>query len=304
MILIAMTAKGKPLAGQAEKKFLMIAQAQKLYKQLLSDLAVLDADHEPDLYVPDRRLERIGELMGLLKEELSGYTFANDAEEILFFKTMFPPILSLHIYYTEKSGLEINQLIGTKKSIKDYTGRLMKRIDDFPEQHDTFYDYCALRKTFFDNHYFLRSSPMNQEGIILFGLVMDPKCCTVYSVKLAMMSAYRRLDAELSRASANDGSGLPVFESKLKWTGTIAGLTELMYPLVKYINHGNVHVKDIALGFQHLFNVDLGNYSRTIQEIMRRKKGDSHFLLQLADDFSQWMEDRENERLRRKGTDK
>jgi hypothetical protein len=109
------------------------------------------------------------------------------------------------------------------------------------------------------------------------------------------------LDAELSRAPAHDVSGLPVFESKLKWTGTIAGLTELMYPLVKYINHGTVHVKDIAIGFQQLFNVDLGNYSRTIQEIMRRKRGDSHFLLQLAEDFSQWMEDRENERLRRRG---
>jgi hypothetical protein len=279
----------------------MLAQAQKLYNQLLSDLVVLDEDHEPDLYVPDRRLERIGELMGLLKEELNAYTFVNDAEEILFFKTVFPPVLSLHIYYTEKSGLEINQLIGTRKSIKDYTDRMMKRIDEFSELNGAFYDYCALRKTGFDGHYFLRSSPMNQEATIIFGSVMDPKFCTAYSIKVAMMLAYRRLDAELSRAPVNDNQGLLVFESKLKWTGTIAGLTELMYPLVKYINHGNVHVKDIALGFQHLFNVDLGNYSRTIQEIMRRKRGDNHFLLQLADDFTQWMEDRENERLRRKG---
>jgi hypothetical protein len=279
----------------------MLAQTQKLYNQLLSDLVILDENHEPDLYVPDKRLERINEMMGLLKEELSRYVFVDDVEEILFFKTVFPPVLSLHIYYTEKSGLEINQLIGTKKSIKDYTDRLTKRIDEFSEQNSTFYDYCALRKAGFDGHYFLRSSPMNQEATLLFGSVMDPKICTVYSIKLAMMLAYRRLDGELSRSYVNDSPGLPVFESKLKWTGTIAGLTELMYPLVKYINHGNVHVKDIALGFQQMFNVDLGNYSRTIQEIMRRKSGDNHFLLQLADDFTQWMEDRENERLRRRG---
>ncbi len=279
----------------------MLAQVQKLYNQLLSDLVVLDEDHEPDLYVPDKRLGRIDEMMEWLKEELSRYTFVDDAEEILFFKTVFPPILSLHIYYTEKSGLEINQLIGTKKSIRDYTDRLMKRIDEFSEQNASYYDYCAMRKTVFDGHYFLRCSPMNQEAILLLGSVMDPKFCTTYSIKLAMMMAYRRLDVELSRAPAHAGANLPVFESKLKWTGTIAGLTELMYPLVKYINHGNVHVKDIALGFQQLFNVDLGNYSRTIQEIMRRKRGDNHFLLQLAEDFTQWMEDRENERLRKKG---
>jgi hypothetical protein len=279
----------------------MLEQAQKLYNKLLSDLDVLADEHEPDLYIPDRRLERISEGMVWLKEELSRYVFENDAEEILFYKTVFPPILSLHIYYTEKSGLEINQIIGTKKSIKDYTGRLMKRIDEFSEQNASFYDYCALRKISFDSHYFLRNSPLNQEGTILFGVTMDPKCCTAYSMKLAMMSAYRRLDAELSRSTAYDGPGLPVFESKLKWTGTIAGLTELMYPLVKYINHGTVHVKDIALGFQYLFNVDLGNYSRTIQEIKRRKKGDTLFLLQLAEDFSQIIEERENERLRRRG---
>jgi hypothetical protein len=57
---------------------------------------------------------------------------------------------------------------------------------------------------------------------------------------------------------------------------------------------------DVALGFQQLFNVDLGNYSHTIQEIMRHKSGDNHFLLQLADDFTKWIEDRENERLLRR----
>jgi hypothetical protein len=279
----------------------MLEQAQKLYNQLLLDLDALDEEHEPNLYGSDRRLVRIGELMGWLKEELSRYVFANDTEEILFFKTVLPPILSLHIYYTEKSGLEINQIIGTRKSIADYTSRLIKRIDEFSEQNGAFYDYCALRKTGFDSHYFLRSSPMNQEGTILFGAVMDPKFCTVYSITLAMMSAYRRLDAELSQPTVKDNTIIPVFESKLKWTGTIAGLTELIYPLVKYINHGNVNVKDIAVGFQYLFNVDLGNYSRTIQEIKRRKSGDTCFLLQLADDFSQIIEERENERVRRRG---
>jgi RteC protein len=278
----------------------MLALAQKLYNQLLSDLSALDEEHQPDLYVPDRRLDRIGETMALLKEELSGYSFVNETEEILFYKTVFPPILSLQIYYNEKSGLEINQLIGTKKSIKDYTDRLLKRIDEFSEQNGVFYDYCAMRKTGFDNHYFLRNSPMNQEPTILFGSVVDPKFCPAYSIKLAMMSAYRRLDEELSRVAAHDNPGLSAFVSNLKWTGTIAGLTELIYPLVKYINHGNVNVKEIALGFQQLFNVDLGNYSRTIQEIKRRKSGDNNFLLQLAEDFSQWIEDHENERLRRK----
>ena len=119
---------------------------------------------------------------------------------------MLPPIFSLHIYYIEKSGLELNQLIGTKKSIVDYTGRLMKRIDDFSEQNGAFYDYCALRRTGFDSHYFLRNSPMNQEGTILFGTVMDPKFYTAYSIKLAMMSAYRRLDSEQSRPAINDNT--------------------------------------------------------------------------------------------------
>lgn len=279
----------------------MIDQALIFYKQLLLDLEFMDENHEPDLYAPDKRLEVIGELMCWFKERLPVYNFENDEQEIRFYKWIFPPFLSLHIYYTEKSALELNQLIGTKKSIREYSTRVLKRIDEFSEQNSGFYDYCSQRKTAFDPHYFLRSSPVNQEGFLLFGTPVDPVFYPVYSMKLAMMSAYRRLEADLLEADDKSKQipGVQVFESKLKWTGTTVALTELMYSLSKYINHGNVHMKDIAGAFQHTFNVDLGNYSRTFQEIMRRKKGENQFLLQLANDFTKWIEERENARLKK-----
>ena len=176
----------------------MVAEARKIYEQLLSELAVLDEMHEPDLATPDQRLLLISGVLELLKQKLTDYIFDMDENEISFYKETLPDILSIFIYYTEKSALETSDLIGTRKSRTEYRSRLMKRIDDFSLENADLYDYYSLRKTTFDSYYFLRSSPLNREPAILFGTVIDPRFCPRFSIKMAMISAYRKLDGELN----------------------------------------------------------------------------------------------------------
>jgi hypothetical protein len=176
----------------------------------------------------------------------------------------------------------------------------MKRIEDFSTENADLYDYYSQRKTNFDSYYFLRSSPLNRESVVLFGTVVDPRFCPCFSIKMAMMSAYRKLDDELC-----DHPGDQKLEtssvSGLHWTGSKRDLTELVYVLKKYVNEGRAPVKEIVQGFQNLFNTDLGNYPRVFQEILSRKKSDSYFLNQLVNDQQKKMEENENERLRRRG---
>jgi succinate dehydrogenase flavin-adding protein (antitoxin of CptAB toxin-antitoxin module) len=282
----------------------MLDQVQKLYEKLLSELEVLDENHKPDLYIPDQRLLLITELMDWLKQNLPLHVFDSDADEMCFFKTALPNILSPLIYYTEKSGLEINELIGTRKSRADYISRLTKRIDDFSAENSGFYDYYSLRKSNFDGYYFLRCSPLNREPVILLGSVVDPRFCPAYSIKVAMISAYRRLDEWCSEQAADkktEESVAGFLVKRLNWSGTKRGLTELAYSVQKYVNDGQASIKEIVQGFQSLFNTDLGNYPRVFQEILGRKKGDTLFLTQLINDLQKRIEDHEKERLRKRG---
>ena len=279
----------------------MIAEVREKYEQLLSELAILDETHIPDLTAPDQRLLLITVIVESLKHKLTEYVFDNDENEIRFFKEILPDILSVFIYYTEKSALETSELIGTRKSRAEYKNRLMKRMDDFSMENAAFYDYYSLRKTNFDSYYFLRKSPVNRESAVLFGSVVDCRFCPGFSIKMAMISAYRKLDEDLndnlSELQPPESSVL----SDLHWTATKRDLTELVYALKKYVNNGITPVKDIVDGFQKLFNTNLGNYPRVYQEIMSRKKSESYFLNQLVSDQQKKMEEDENDRLRGRG---
>lgn len=281
----------------------MVAETREKYEQLLSELAILDDTHEPDLTIPDQRLLLISAVLEPLKQKLTEYIFESDENEIRFFKETLPDILSLFIYYTEKSALEISELIGTRKSRAEYRGRLMKRIDDFSMENAALYDYYSLRKTNFDSYYFLRSSPLNREPAVLFGTVVDPRSCPGFSIKMAIIPAYRKLDNELCMDLGDqNGKRAEVLSAGgLRWTATKRDLIELVYAIKNYVNGGAVPIKDIVQGFQYLFNTDLGNYPRVYQELQSRKKSESYFLNQLVNDQQKKMEENEDDRLRRRG---
>jgi RteC protein len=281
----------------------MVAETREKYELLLSELAVLDEDYTADLNSPDQRLLLISAVLDPLKQKLPDYIFDSDENEIRFFKKTLPDILSLFIYYTEKSALETSELIGTRKSRIEYRSRLLKRIEDFSTENTALYDYYSGRKTNFDGYYFLRCSPLNQEAAVLFGALVDPRFCPGFSIKMAMISAFRKLDSILCENGSEqptNGTETTVV-SGLHWTGTKRDLTELVYAMKKYVNNGKAPVKEVVKGFQYLFNTDLGNYPRVYQEILSRKKSESYFLNQLVDDQQKKIEEDENERLRKRG---
>jgi RteC protein len=288
---------------EALKNNRMVAETREKYELLLSELMVLDEEYTPDLNIPDQRLLLISRVLEPLRRELSEHIFDEDLNEIRFFKEVMPDILSLFIYYTERSALETSELIGTRKSRAEYRNRLMKRIDEFSTENADFYDYYSLRKSNFDSYYFLRNSPLNREPAVLFGAVIDSRFCPLFSIKIAMISAYRKLDAELSDNPSDQKSkgteNLSV--GGLHWTGSKRDLTELAYAIKKYVNNGLTPIKEIIQGFQNLFGIDLGNYPRVYQELLSRKKGESYFLNQLVNDQQKKMEENENERLKRRG---
>lgn len=70
---------------------------------------------------------------------------------------------------------------------------------------------------------------------------------------------------------------------RLKWTGPLVALVELMYAILKYLNRGKAQLKDVAAIFEFGFQIRLGNYSKTLDEIRTRKRKISGFLDNLKD---------------------
>jgi hypothetical protein len=72
---------------------------------------------------------------------------------------------------------------------------------------------------------------------------------------------------------------------KMTWTGSKVALIELMYALHTegVFNNGAADLKDIAEYFEHIFEIDLGQYRRAFLEIRARKSDKTKFITALND---------------------
>ena len=78
----------------------------------------------------------------------------------------------------------------------------------------------------------------------------------------------------------------------MTWTSPKVALIELMYALHTegVFNNGAADLKDIAEYFEHVFEIDLGQYRRAFLEIRARKSDNTKFLTTLNDVLLKRME--------------
>ncbi|MBF0650791.1 RteC domain-containing protein [Dysgonomonas sp. GY75] len=64
---------------------------------------------------------------------------------------------------------------------------------------------------------------------------------------------------------------------RLKWTHTYVALVELVYAIQSSLNRGKAQLQEIVAAFEFIFQVKLGNYSATLEEIASRKRKPSGY---------------------------
>jgi hypothetical protein len=86
-------------------------------------------------------------------------------------------------------------------------------------------------------------------------------------------------------------------KTNLHWTGSKVDLTELLYALhnAKVINNGNADIKELAINFGRILNIDIeeGVY-RAYLDIKSRKTSKTKFLQSIAENLNQKMIDEDN----------
>lgn len=86
-------------------------------------------------------------------------------------------------------------------------------------------------------------------------------------------------------------TGFPV-ERFLRWTGTKAEAVELIYELVHVgvLNNGQATIMQVTRWFEKEFNMELGNVSKTFQDIRNRKKETTSFAAKMDKALRQYIE--------------
>ncbi len=81
--------------------------------------------------------------------------------------------------------------------------------------------------------------------------------------------------------------------SKLFWTASKTDLIELIYALHSSgaVNSAAADIKEMALAYEQMFNIDLGNYYHTFIEIRSRKSNSTKFLDSLKDSLLKRIEE-------------
>ena len=252
--------------------------ATDLYAQMSVALEQLSVTSENILQRAERSYQVAEQTLGELKDFIIHYTFKDAHEEINFFKEIKPMFLKELIYYMEVFQVEAwKPPVGREDEIAHY-GLGAKRVDFYLKRNNELYTYYRKKSCENDEQYFLRNSP--KPGLItpISFSDMDPRFSTVYSFQFAKMQAYEQFSSYLQQCIyrlEHPGMEQPKSENKKAlWTDSKADLIELAYGIHarRSVNHGKADIKEIITALEVAFNITLGNFYRTFQNLRIRKK--------------------------------
>jgi len=220
------------------------------------------------------------------RNEINSEGFQDITSEILFFKTQKQLPLSLLIYYSKLHFFYVQAPKGGKKFLTEFINTKLKKLNKFFLINSEFGEYIETNLSYLDTFYFTRefNNVVITEALLHF---RDPDFNTSHDLLLGELKANKLFIKFLKQqlqSLDSDFSDTSEGKNELKWTGSKAGLTELIYALheQKVFNNGNTDLKDIAAFFKEAFHFDTGDIYRTFSELKSRKKSRTPFLEELS----------------------
>lgn len=230
-----------------------------------------------------------------MHRELKRYKFNTPHEEIQFFKELKPQLISKLIFYNKALELETNMPTYKKMKIKFFQKEL-EYIYQYTMKNKEFTEYYRSKASHKDNDYFIRNnSKRGNKDCYLINY--DKKVCTSHDYKVATTIANDLLSEYLEDKIETVKYKTSLHpKSNLSWTASKVDLVELIYALQQSgsINGGSADVKEIAVNFGRILNIDIdeGIY-RSYQDIKARKTVRTKFLNTITDNLNLKMNEEE-----------
>jgi len=256
-----------------------------LLQEADSEIQTIELNESDFLHVCRKVIDYLQDVMSELKSFTVGYKFLNDSEEIYFFKYLKPQIVSKLIYYNTIYNIELKRPTGSDDVQMQFYVSELDFLTAFFNQNLTFYQYYRTNACYLDDKYFLRGKPDIHLIIDNVFFDSDPQFSTSYDFKVAKVLANELLKIHLTnrvKELTNDGLRKKSNGSccQMAWTGSKRGLVELIYAFdtCGAFDKGNTDIKTIAMNFEKMFNIDLGDFYHIYMEIKGRKINRTRYL--------------------------
>lgn len=276
----------------------MNSKFTSLLIQLQEQLNFIDLEIDNSIIKCEKAIEVILTSIANLKRVVVKSAFKSEQEEIHFFKDIKPQFASRLVYYNAIYNIEMKKPNGGNRILKKYYNNELIKLKAFFDNELEFYKYYRSGNTYLDYKYFLRGKFDIKLSLDSYYFETDTSFSTSHDYKVAKILAndliQLYLENQLIMIDNKDYSEKSQRKPnvKLVWTGSKVALTELLYALHSegVFNNGAVDLKDIAEYFEHIFEIDLGQYRRAFLEIRARKNERTKFISSLNETLLRRME--------------
>lgn len=264
----------------------MNEQLNRLLTSIEDQLKFIDLEQDDPIKCAQLSIDVCRKALDKLKVIILKHKFRNQNEEIKFFRETKPKFLAPLIYHLKVYKIESRKPNGSTEVRKRYITHELEKLKHYFDNNLDFYRYYRTQSNYLDHKYFLRGKYDVRLTVDSFFFEADERFSTSHDFKVAKILAHDRLqvylEEELSNLDRKETNMITHDAPKVKlfWTESKTALIELIYALHAEgaIDSGKADIKDIADMFEHLFNVELGDYYRTFLEIRVRKTGRTKFL--------------------------
>ncbi len=257
----------------------MLRFISTLNKNLNTQLQAIDLEQTDLIKKAQQSTLAFTGALAALKAFIIEYTFADEAEEINFFKETKPELVGQLLYHIKIFNIESRRPLGSRQIQENYLRHELEKLTYFFNSHLEFYQYYRMKSTYLDDRYFTRGKQdinLCDDNLMFY---IDPGFSTSHDYLVAQIITNDRLQVYLNTELENLAikAANPTWEQLgngtcLRWTESKTSLVELIYALASSgaLNNGNCEIRELTALFEQAFNTRLPDIYRTYLEIKIR----------------------------------
>lgn len=271
---------------------------EKLF-QLEEKLNEISLEIDDPIFLSETAIKIILDSLTGLRKFILERKFRNEEEEVYFFKNLKPKIVSKLIYYNAIYKIETKMPFGGEEAVRISLNNELQRLKLFFDNNREFYKYYRTNSTYLDHKYFVRGKYDVKLCLDTYYFETDHNFSTSHDYKVAKIIAndliQLYIEDQLAKLSKNKIENKDNERPHLTWTGSKAGLIELIYALQIHgtFDNGKVDIKFLCKFFEREFHIDLGDFYHTYLEIRNRKINRTKFIDTLRDGLIKKMDEQD-----------
>lgn len=221
-----------------------------------------------------------------LKVHVAMVGFEDKAEEIWFYKEEAPKVWGLYIYFSRLVEIEVWRKTRSGEKFREILSAELRGAELFGEKH-SICEYYYQGRVDRDEQFFVRQvdSPDGEMGVFLGGDF------TIGAYWLAQMRANEALRGWLTKQLEDEqiDAGETRKVKKLVCYAKPVEIIEVLKAFHLKNWFGKATFKDVMNWAREALDVNTTNYNITLQEIQRRKMGQTKCLDEAREKFREWV---------------